>query len=109
MFDKRTLAAHADESGDRATPYVIQTDHLAKTYGEVTALASLNLRIPQHSICGFLGPNGAGKSTALKLLLGLARPTSGRGTIFGHDIVRGNLAIRRRIGYLAQDPAFMAP
>lgn len=106
MFDKRTLAAHAAESGDQATPYVIQTDHLAKTYGEVIALASLNLRIPQHSICGFLGPNGAGKSTALKLLLGLARPTSGRGTIFGHDIVRESLAIRRRIGYLAQDPRF---
>lgn len=106
MSDERTFSTHLVGSHEQQTSYVIQTDHLAKTYGKVTALKSLNLRLPQHSICGFLGPNGAGKSTALKLLLGLARPTSGSGTIFGHDIAQESLAVRRRVGYLAQDPRF---
>ncbi|MBA2679608.1 MAG: ABC transporter ATP-binding protein [Ktedonobacteraceae bacterium] len=106
MSDKKQLRAIANGSGEQAIEYVIQTNQLAKTYRGVTALQSLNLRIPKHAICGFLGPNGAGKSTALKLLLGLARPTGGSGTIFGHDIERESLAIRRRVGYLAQEPRF---
>ncbi|MBA3947024.1 MAG: ABC transporter ATP-binding protein [Herpetosiphonaceae bacterium] len=85
---------------------VIQTQGLSKTYPGVSALKSLDLCIPEHTICAFLGPNGAGKSTAIKLLLGLARPTSGTGVIFGYDIVRDSLAIRRRVGYLAQEPRF---
>ena len=106
MLPERYIPSEVEEPGNQTTSYVIQTDHLAKTYRGVTALKSLNLRIPKHSICGFLGPNGSGKSTALKLLLGLARPTSGNGTIFGHNIERESLAIRRRVGYLAQDQRF---
>ena len=106
MLPERNIPSEVEETGNQTTSYVIQTDHLAKTYRGVTALKSLNLRIPKHSICGFLGPNGSGKSTALKLLLGLARPTSGNGTIFGHNIERESLAIRRRVGYLAQDQRF---
>ena len=60
----------------------------------------------QNSICGFLGPNGAGKTTTIKLLLGLARPTGGSGRVFGLDIEKQNDEIRRRVGYLAQDPRF---
>lgn len=85
---------------------VIQTLDLAKRYGDTVALAGLNLDVPRHSIFGFLGPNGAGKSTAMKLLLGLARPTSGSGTVFGLDIEKGSIAIRERVGYLAQEPRF---
>jgi ABC-2 type transport system ATP-binding protein len=86
--------------------FAIQTRGLGKTYQGITALKSLDLQVPKHSICGFLGPNGAGKSTAMKLLLGLARPTSGSGTLLGYDIVRESIAIRQRVGYLAQDPHF---
>ena len=89
-----------------AETFAIQTRGLGKTYQGVTALKSLDLQVPKHSICGFLGPNGAGKSTAMKLLLGLARPTSGSGTLLGYDIVRESIAIRQRVGYLAQDPRF---
>jgi len=85
---------------------VIQTDGLSKSFGPVHALKSLNLRVPQHSIFGFLGPNGAGKTTTMKLLLGLIRPTSGNGTVFGQDIVRDSVAIRSRVGYLPQQPRF---
>jgi ABC-2 type transport system ATP-binding protein len=85
---------------------VIETHGLSKTYKNVTALKSLDLKVAQHSIFGFLGPNGAGKTTTIKLLLGLARPTGGSGSIFGYDIQRQSVEIRQRVGYLAQDPRF---
>jgi len=86
--------------------FVIDTKGLSKTYNGVVALDSLNLQVPKNSIFGFLGPNGAGKTTAMKLLLGLSRPTSGGGSIFGQDIVHDSVEIRKRVGYLAQDPRF---
>jgi len=85
---------------------VIETHNLSKAYKGVQALKGLNLTVQQHSIFGFLGPNGAGKSTTIKLLLGLARPTGGSAHIFGHDIQRESISIRRRVGYLAQDPRY---
>jgi ABC-2 type transport system ATP-binding protein len=88
------------------TDLVISTQGLSKNYDGVEALKSLNLHVARHSIFGFLGPNGAGKTTTIKLLLGLARPSSGEGSIFGRDIVRDSVEIRERIGYLAQDPRF---
>lgn len=87
--------------------YVIKTDGLSKRFGEVRALQSVDLRVPRHSIFGFLGPNGAGKTTLMKVLLGLSRPTSGAGTIFGLDIVKESVAIRERVGYLPQQPRFI--
>lgn len=86
--------------------FVIETDGLGKSFGDVQALQNVNLRVPRHSIFGILGPNGAGKNTLMKVLLGLTRPTAGNGTIFGNDIVTESVAIRERIGYLAQQPRF---
>ena len=86
--------------------FVIDTKGLSKTYNGVVALDSLNLQVPKNSIFGFLGPNGAGKTTSMKLLLGLTSPTSGGGLIFGQDIVQDSVEIRKRVGYLAQDPRF---
>ena len=63
--------------------FVIETDGLSKSFGDVQALQNVDLKVPHHSIFGFLGPNGAGKTTLMKVLLGLSRPTSGSGTIFG--------------------------
>jgi ABC-2 type transport system ATP-binding protein len=91
---------------DELQDYVIQTQGLTKTYKDVTALKSLDLLVPKNSIFGFLGPNGAGKTTTIKLLLGLSRPSDGGGSIFGKDILRDSVSIRRRIGYLPQDPRF---
>ncbi len=85
---------------------VIHTEGLTKTFKGVNALQSLDLKVPKNSIFGFLGPNGAGKTTTIKLLLGLARPTGGSATIFGLDIVKDSTEIRKRIGYLAQDPRY---
>ena len=88
------------------TPVIISTRGLAKSYRGVQSLKGIDLAVPEHSIFGFLGPNGAGKTTAIKLLLGLARPTSGTATVFGLDVAGHSRAIRRRVGYLAQDPRF---
>jgi ABC-2 type transport system ATP-binding protein len=85
---------------------VIETHSLGKSYKNVTALKSLDLKVARHSIFGFLGPNGAGKTTTIKLLLGLARPTGGSGTMFGYDIQSQSVEIRQRVGYLAQDPRY---
>ena len=89
-----------------ATDLVIETHGLSKTYKEVSALKSLDLAVSHNSIFGFLGPNGAGKTTTIKLLLGLARPSAGSATVFGHDIARDSVEIRKRVGYLAQDPRY---
>lgn len=93
---QRLLRNHRAEQAPEPSPTprpvkgapVIDTRGLRKHYGEVVALAGLDLRVPPRSIVGFLGPNGAGKSTAMKLLLGLTRPSGGSGTIFGLDLVR---------------------
>src|SRR5512139_2995772 len=91
------------ENSMNSNDLVISTEGLSKSYGEVHALKSLDLRVPQKSIFAFLGPNGAGKTTTIKLLLGLINPTRGRGQIFGRDIVRHSVDIRANIGYLPQD------
>ena len=88
------------------TPPVIETHGLTKTYKGVEALKALDLQVQQNSICGFLGPNGAGKTTTIKLLLGLARPTGGTAFVFGKDIEQENDLIRRKVGYLSQDPRY---
>src|SRR5512137_2724203 len=85
---------------------IIETHGLAKTYKGVQALKPLDLQVRPNSICGFLGPNGAGKTTTIKLLLGLARPTGGSARVFGKDIVKEGDQIRRRVGYLSQDPRY---
>jgi ABC-2 type transport system ATP-binding protein len=85
---------------------VIHTESLSKSFGDIHALKSLDLRVPQKSIFAFLGPNGAGKTTTIKLLLGLLKPTSGSGKILGMDIVHDSVDIRAKIGYLPQDIHF---
>jgi ABC-2 type transport system ATP-binding protein len=87
---------------------VIRTRGLSKAFGDVEALSGLDLSVARNSIVGFLGPNGAGKTTTIKLLLGLARQTDGTATIVGLDTLTHSLAIRARVGYLAQDPRFYA-
>ena len=86
--------------------HVIQTQGLTKAYNGVKALDGLNLEVPKNSIFGFLGPNGAGKSTTIKMLLGLTQPTAGKAVIFDRDIGRDSVAIRKRVGYLAQEPRY---
>jgi ABC-2 type transport system ATP-binding protein len=62
---------------------MIQVDHLTKRYGQHIAVTDVSFRCEPGSVTGFLGPNGAGKSTTLRMICGLARPTSGRAAIAG--------------------------
>ena len=78
----------------------ISTRGLAKRYGQIEALAGLTMTIPRGAVFGFLGPNGAGKTTAVKLLLGLARPSGGHAEILGQPV--GERSSRRRVGYLPE-------
>jgi ABC-2 type transport system ATP-binding protein len=82
----------------------LETVDLAKRYGRITALVGLSMRVERGSIFGFLGPNGAGKTTAVKLLLGLARPTAGEAHVLGAPISdgRAHRSARRRVGYLPE-------
>jgi ABC-2 type transport system ATP-binding protein len=83
----------------------IQTTGLTKAYGRQRALDSVDLSVEEGSVFGFLGPNGAGKTTMVRLLTGLARPTSGSVRILGSEVARGNVA-RALIGYLPDVPGF---
>ncbi|MEP7003862.1 MAG: ABC transporter ATP-binding protein [Chloroflexota bacterium] len=85
-------------------PFAIRTEELAKRYGKITALAGLTMSIPAGDVFGFLGPNGAGKTTAVKLLLGLARPTSGEAWVVGAPLSdrKAHQLARRQVGYLPE-------
>jgi ABC-2 type transport system ATP-binding protein len=78
----------------------IETRGLRKVYGSTVALDALDIRVEAGEVFGFLGPNGAGKTTAVKLLLGLTRPTGGGGTVLDRPL--GDREARRRIGYLPE-------
>lgn len=84
----------------------IRCENLSRRYGQVRALISLDLDIPEGTIFGFLGRNGAGKTTTIRLMTGLARPTSGTAWVDGVETTRADSAARRVFGYLPQDPAF---
>jgi ABC-2 type transport system ATP-binding protein len=78
----------------------VQADGLAKSYGRVAALDGLTMTVDRGEVFGFLGPNGAGKTTAVKLLLGLTRPTAGSARVLDAPI--GDRRTRKRIGYLPE-------
>ena len=84
----------------------VATSGLTKHYGPIVALDGLDLSVPAGVVFGLLGPNGAGKTTMIRLLTGLARPTAGRATVAGIAVGVDGAGLRRRIGWLDQDPRF---
>jgi ABC-2 type transport system ATP-binding protein len=84
----------------------IETSHLTKVFGSTRALDDVDLRVDEGSVFGFLGPNGAGKTTMLRLLTGLAHPTSGSARILGQDVVSAGNAVRSNMGFLPDVPGF---
>lgn len=85
---------------------VVETHNLTKRYHDKLAVNTLNLVIQEGEIFGFLGPNGAGKTTTILMLLGLTEPTSGRASVCGFDPTREPLEVKRRVGYLPENPGF---
>ena len=96
---EKTEAAAPPPQAAAGSP-AVQTVELTKRFGKTIALAGLTMTVPRGEVFGFLGPNGAGKTTAVKLLLGLLKPTSGQGSLLGRPL--GDLRARRRIGYLPE-------
>jgi ABC-2 type transport system ATP-binding protein len=81
----------------------VETQDLARRFGDFTAVDHINLRVRAGSFFGFLGPNGAGKSTTIKMLTGLLAPTGGRALVLGHDIATEPLEVKRRNGVVPED------
>src|SRR5438477_9393030 len=79
---------------------VVETRELTKKYGRFVALDRLTLSVERGQILGFVGPNGAGKTTTIKILVGLARPTSGSARVAGADCVTEARRIKRLVGYM---------
>ena len=85
---------------------IITFDRLGKTYGEFAAVRDLALSIERGEVFGFLGPNGAGKTTTIRMMMGILVPTSGHVTIDGLDCQADRVELKRRVGYLPDNPMF---
>ena len=85
---------------------VVETQNLTKRYHDKLAVNALNLTVQEGEIFGFLGPNGAGKTTTILMLLGLTEATSGRASVCGFDPTLESLEVKRRVGYLPENPGF---
>ena len=83
---------------------MIQVERLEKSYGGRPALKGITFRVEKGEVVGFLGPNGAGKTTTMKILTGLIPPTGGKASVAGYDVHAQSLEVRRRIGYLPEQP-----
>ncbi|NCQ84723.1 MAG: ATP-binding cassette domain-containing protein [Microcystis aeruginosa W13-18] len=83
---------------------MIEVEHLSKIYGSTAAISDVDFTVEKGEILGFLGPNGAGKTTTMRILSGYIPATTGTARIAGYDVHQQSLEVRRRIGYLPENP-----
>ena len=81
---------------------VIKTEKLTKKFGGFVAVNEISFEVHKGEIFGFLGANGAGKTTAMKMLIGISRPSSGSARIAGFDVYKQTELIKKNIGYMSQ-------
>lgn len=81
---------------------IIQVNHLTKTFGDFTAVKGITFDVYKGEIFGFLGANGAGKTTAMKMLIGISKPTSGSAIVAGLDVATQADLVKKSIGYMSQ-------
>ena len=81
---------------------VIEVNQLTKTFGDFTAVNTISFEVKKGEIFGFLGANGAGKTTAMKMLIGISKPSSGEATVAGFDVYSQPESIKKNIGYMSQ-------
>ncbi|MBE0538687.1 MAG: ATP-binding cassette domain-containing protein, partial [Ignavibacterium sp.] len=79
---------------------VIKTDKLTKKFGDFVAVSEITFEVFKGEIFGFLGANGAGKTTAMKMLIGISKPSSGTANIAGFDVYKNTESIKKSIGYM---------
>ena len=80
----------------------IQVKNLTKTFGEFTAVNNISFHVGKGEVFGFLGANGAGKTTAMKMLIGILKPTSGKAQVANYDITSHANDVKKNIGYMSQ-------
>jgi ABC-2 type transport system ATP-binding protein len=83
---------------------MIEVQHLTKHYGDITAIANVSFQVASGQILGFLGPNGSGKTTTMRIITGFMPATSGTVKVAGFDIFDDSFEVRKRIGYLPENP-----
>lgn len=81
---------------------MVAFDQVTKRYGRVTAVCDVSFTVGSGEVLGLLGPNGSGKTTLMRMLTGYTRPSRGRVTVAGFDVVRKPMEARRRIGYVPE-------
>lgn len=81
---------------------MISVQNLTKTFGDFTAVNAISFEVQKGEVFGFLGANGAGKTTAMKMLIGISKPTSGIAKVAGFDIYTETESIKKNIGYMSQ-------
>lgn len=89
-----------------SAPPIIELDALTKRYGAFEAVAALSLSVVPGELFALLGPNGAGKTTTIRMLMGILQPTAGAARIDGLDCFRDRVEVKRRVGYLPDEPIF---
>ena len=107
----KSITDSAEPTNGRSRPTVVQTFDLSKVYRtgfwlnqKIASLKGCSISVFQGETFGLLGHNGAGKTTLLKLLLGIVRPTSGRGLLLNHPL--GSRPVKQRLGYLPENAYF---
>jgi ABC-type multidrug transport system ATPase subunit len=83
---------------------MINAKHLSKSFGEAQVVSDVSFSAQKGEIVGFLGPNGAGKTTTIRMLATYLPPSSGEAIVAGYDVVKDSDQVRRRIGYLPENP-----
>ncbi|MBI4227777.1 MAG: ATP-binding cassette domain-containing protein, partial [Candidatus Omnitrophica bacterium] len=78
---------------------IIEVDHLVKRYDGTVAVNDVSFTVEPGELFAFLGPNGAGKTTTIRLLMGMIQPTRGSGAVFGLDVHRRSVDVKRVVGY----------
>ena len=114
LYDTTSASARSSAGGALPGPVgvaegsgpAVELVGVRKVFHTAAALDGLSLSVPEGSVFGFLGPNGAGKTTTLRILAGLARPTSGAARVLGHDVAGAGGDVRALVGFLPDVPAF---
>ena len=83
---------------------MIEVDHLTKRFGSVKAIENVTFQVEKGEILGFLGPNGAGKTTTMRILTCFLPATEGTARVAGFDVFDAPMEVKRRIGYLPENP-----
>src|ERR1700731_5471901 len=86
-----------------ATDYAIETTGLTRRFGDFVAVDNLTLKIPKGQLYGFLGLNGAGKTTTIRMLTTLLPPSAGTAKLWGHDVMKEPLAVRKLVGLVSDE------